>query len=98
MDRKRIIAKLWEHQAELRSAGILHLRLHGSAARGEASEASDIDLIGDFDRAKNLTLLDMVELEERLADILGRQVDLADLRMLKEPVKIRAEREAVIAF
>ena len=30
MDRDRVIAKLREHEPELRAAGIVHLRLHGS--------------------------------------------------------------------
>jgi predicted nucleotidyltransferase len=54
--------------------------------------------MGDFDRAKGLTLFDMAGLETRLGDILGTRVDLADRRMLKEPVRARAEREAVVAF
>jgi len=54
--------------------------------------------MGDFDRAKDLTIFDMAGLEVRLADILGTPVDLADRRMPKETVRARAEREAVLAF
>jgi predicted nucleotidyltransferase len=34
MDRDRAIAKLRKHEPELKAAGIVHLRLHGSLARG----------------------------------------------------------------
>jgi len=34
MDREYVIAKLREHELELKAAGIVHLRLHGSLARG----------------------------------------------------------------
>lgn len=98
LDKHWVIAKLREHETELKAAGIAHLVLHGSVARGEASTESDIDLIGDFDRTKGLTLFDLVGLERKLTGILGRHVDLADQQTLKEPVRIRAEREAVIAF
>jgi predicted nucleotidyltransferase len=98
MDREQVIAALRAHQRELKSAGIVGLSLFGSVARGEASEQSDIDLMGDFDRAKGLTLFDMAGLEVRLTDILGTRVELCDRRMLKEPVRVRAEREAVLAF
>jgi predicted nucleotidyltransferase len=98
MDREQVIATLRAHERELKSAGIVRLSLFGSVARGEASEPSDIDLMGDFDRAKGLTLFDMAGLEVRLADILGTRVELCDRRMLKEPVRVRAEREAVLAF
>ena len=98
MDRDRVIAKLREHEPELKAAGIVHLRLHGSVARGEASEASDVDLIAEFDATKPLSLLDMVGLENRLADLLGVAVDLSPAKMLKEPVREKAVREAVFAF
>ena len=98
MDRDRVIAKLREHEPELKAAGIVHLRLHGSVARGEGSEASDVDLIAEFDATIPLSLLDMVGLENRLADLLGVAVDLSPGKMLKEPVREKAVREAVFAF
>jgi predicted nucleotidyltransferase len=98
MDKSVIIEKLREHEAELRAAGIVRLSIFGSVARGDATEQSDVDLMGDFDRANDLTVFDMAGLEVRLANILGAPVDLADRRMLKAPVRSRAEREAVLAF
>jgi predicted nucleotidyltransferase len=97
MDRDFVIAKLREHKPELKEAGIVHLRLHGSIARGSPS-ASDVDLIAEFDATKRLSLLDMVGLENRLADLLGAPVDLSPAHTLKEPVAERARREAVFAF
>ncbi len=98
MDKSRVIAKLREHEAELRAAGIVRLSLFGSVARGEATVQSDVDLMGDFDRSRGLTLFDMAGLEVRLGEILDARVDLSDRRMLKEPVRLRAEREAALAF
>ena len=98
MERDRVIAKLREHEPELKAAGIVHLRLHGSVARREASETSDVDLIAEFDATKPLSLLDMVGLENRLADLLGVAVDLSPAKMLKEPIREKAACEAVFAF
>ena len=98
MDRDFVIAKLREHQPELKAAGIVRLRLHGSLARGAATATSDVDLIAEFDAAKHLSLLDMVGLENRLSDLLGASVDLSPEHTLKEPVAERAAREAVVAF
>jgi hypothetical protein len=98
MDRDRVIAKLREHEAELKSAGIEHLSLFGSKARGDDTPASDVDLMAEFDTARRFSLLDMVSLENRLADILGRPVDLAPAKSLKDGVRERAVREAVLAF
>jgi len=93
-----VIAKLREHEPELKAAGIVHLRLHGSVARGEATPASDVDLIADLDSARRFSLLDMAGLENRLKDLLGVRVDLSPSHTLKEPVRERASREAVLAF
>jgi len=52
MDRSTLIAKLREYAPELNAARIVHLGLHGSVARGDASPLSDVDLIAEFEQAK----------------------------------------------
>ena len=89
-----IITKLRAHAPELRTAGIARLRLFGSIARGE--EGHDVDLVADFNRP--LSLIDLVGLENRLSDILGQKVDLAQEKTLKPRVRENVEREAVLAF
>ncbi len=98
MDKSTAISRLREHEAELRSAGIVRLSIFGSVARGDSSPESDVDLLAEFDPSKEFSLLDMVHLENRLADILGARVDLAPARALKERIRERATREAVLAF
>jgi predicted nucleotidyltransferase len=93
-----ILEILRSHQPELKAAGIVHLRLHGSVARGEASPESDVDLIAEFDASKRLSLVDMVALENRLADLLGIPVDLSPANTLKPPVREKAARDAILAF
>ena len=98
MDKSDVIQTLRAHQSELQSAGIVHLRLFGSVARGESSADSDVDLMADFETSKCLTLVSMVQLENRLAKLLGVKVDLSPADSMKEPVRQRADRESVIAF
>ena len=98
MDRDSVIARLRQHELELKAAGIVHLRLHGSLARGAVTATSDVDLIAEFDATKHLSLLDMVGFENRLSDLLGAPVDLSPEHTLKEPVVERAAREGVRAF
>src|ERR1700732_4777558 len=99
MDRSTIIGRLREHERELKAAGIEHLALHGSYARGTAiAEASDVDVIADFDRAKKLSLIGRIHLENRLTDILGVTADLADRTLLRPEVLERAQREWVLVF
>ena len=54
--------------------------------------------MAEFDASKQFSLLDMVGLENRLADILGVRVDLAPATALRDPVRERATREAVLSF
>jgi len=99
MDREQVIATLREHQPELKAAGVEHLFLHGSYARGTAIRGqSDVDVIAEFDPGRSLSLLDMVAIENLLADMLGVKVDLSPANTLKEPVRQKAAREAVLAF
>jgi predicted nucleotidyltransferase len=99
MDKSTIIAKLREHESELKAAGVEHLFLHGSYARETAIiEMSDVDVIAEFAPGRRLSLLDMVAIENRLAEMLGVRVDLSPAKSLKEPVAAKASREAVLAF
>src|SRR5690242_1496658 len=99
MDTSTIIARLREHEGELKAAGIEHLSLHGSYARKTAiADASDVDVIADFDRSKKLSLIGRVHLENRLTEILGVKADLADRAMLRPEVLEAARRESVLVF
>jgi predicted nucleotidyltransferase len=51
MDRNTIIATLRDREAELKALGVVSLSLFGSAARGDATEESDIDVAVTLDPA-----------------------------------------------
>ena len=48
MTRDEIIRILTEHRAELEELGVKSLSLFGSAARGETTSGSDVDLLVEF--------------------------------------------------
>jgi predicted nucleotidyltransferase len=98
MDKRHVISKLREHRDELIAAGIVHLRVFGSVARGESNDSSDVDLIAEFDKKKKLTLLDLVGLENRLSELLEVKVDLTLAETMKQRVRATADKEAVLAF
>jgi predicted nucleotidyltransferase len=98
MDRSTVLTKLREHEPELKAAGIVRLSVFGSVARGDESLESDVDLMAEFDPAREFSLLEMVRLENRIADILGVRVDLTPAKALRSRVRERAAREAVLAF
>ena len=79
---ERIVGALRAQEAELHRAGVRHLSLFGSFARGDAGAASDIDLVAEFDPAARMDLFRLTALERRITEILGRRVDL-----VPEPVE-----------
>jgi uncharacterized protein len=98
MNKRHVIQILRAHEPELKAAGIVHLRLFGSVARGEASEHSDVDLMAEFDRTKRLTLVKIGSLQDRLTDLLGAPVELSSPEWMREPIRSKALHEAVLAF
>ena len=98
MKRDQVIATLRAHEPELRAAGILRLSLFGSTARDEARADSDIDLLAAFDDARALSLLDVIGIENRLADLLGQPVDLIEEGTLRPRAWQSVSREVVRAF
>jgi predicted nucleotidyltransferase len=98
MTRDTVIAALRAHEPELKAAGVVRLSLFGSSARDTAGPASDIDLLAAFDNARPLSLLDVIRIENQLADLLGQPVDLIEEGTLKPRVRQNVDREAVRAF
>ena len=94
MDRDEAIAKLREHESELKSLGVQHLYLFGSTARGKAGEDSDVDLFFDHERGK-LGLFALMDIKETAARILGRKTDIMTRNSLHELLRDRIEASAV---
>lgn len=73
--------------------GATDVRVFGSVARGEADEASDIDLVVRL--APGRSLFDLGGLTMDLADLLGRRVDVVTERGLRPRIRERVLREAI---
>jgi uncharacterized protein len=93
MRRDEVLRILGEHREELVRLGVRSLALFGSAARGEASEASDIDLLVEF--SGKVGLFHFLEVKEFLEGVLGRSVDLGTPDSLHPRLRERVLREAV---
>jgi uncharacterized protein len=72
--------------------GLANARVFGSVARGEDTEASDLDLL--VDARRGVSLLDLVKAKHALEDMLGVPVDLVTLDDLPEPYRAAALAEA----
>ena len=85
---------LQAHQSELAATyGVRSLVLFGSVARNEATDQSDVDLLVEFSRATGY--LGLVALQEHLAHLLRRPVDLGTLRSLKPRIRQRVEQDLI---
>jgi uncharacterized protein len=67
------------------------LSLFGSYARGEQRPDSDLDILVTYDVTPSL--LGLIELENRLSDLLGVKVDLVMSDSLKPKIGQRIRRE-----
>ncbi len=76
-----------------RRHGAHDVRIIGSIARGDADEASDLDLVVRFDPDR--TLLDHGELIMDLRDLLGVEVDVISEAGMRDRFRRHAMKEAV---
>ena len=73
--------------------GASNIRIFGSVARDEEGEDSDIDFLVDMESDRSL--LDRIGLIQDLEDILGRKVDLATVKGLRESFRERIMSQAI---
>lgn len=93
MNLKNVSVLLKRHQAELHQRGVKSLAVFGSLARGEATPASDIDVLVEFDRP--VGLFEFIRLKMYLEELTGRQVDLVTPDALRPAMRADILREAV---
>lgn len=98
MYRDEVIAILRAHEPELRAAGVEHLRLFGSVARGEETSESDVDVAADFASRTLLNMLKFAEIQALLSELLGAQVDLSERQYLRSSVRENFDREEVLVY
>lgn len=79
-----------------RQNDIALLGVFGSVARGEATEASDIDLLVRFSKPKSL--LTLVAIEQQMSDALHKQVDLVTEAALSPYLRDRVLRELRVVY
>jgi len=72
--------------------GARSIRVFGSAARGEADESSDIDLLIDMEPDRSL--LDVTAFLADVRDLLGRRVDVVSEKGLYWLIRRRILKEA----
>jgi predicted nucleotidyltransferase len=90
VDAERVLSVLDEHRDELLGLGVRRLGLFGSAARNEATKASDLDFLVEFQRKSFDAYMDLKALLERIFDC---KVDLVLPEALKPRLRERISKE-----
>jgi uncharacterized protein len=98
MDSQKTISDLKSLEPSLRQQGVTSLYLFGSVARGEASPASDVDLLFEFDPDRRFSLFDQARISRQLSEALNSRVDLVLRRTLHPWIKPRVEAELIRVF
>jgi len=96
MSRKKILKILADHRNLIETRfDVASLSLFGSAAREEATEESDIDILVTFLNPPGI--FGFLELKEYLENILGYSVDLVTKNALKKQLREQILKEVVHA-
>ncbi len=94
MDMRELLESRREEILRIAQAhGARNVRVFGSVVRGEAAETSDVDFLVEFE--PGTSLLEHGAMIAELEELLGRKVDVAPEKMLKERVRERILREAI---
>lgn len=98
MKKAEAITLLKPFEPRLRKRGIKALYLFGSTARDEAGEASDLDLLYEYEPSRKFSLFDQAGAMLELSDALGTKVDLVSRIGLRPRLRARIEGEMVRVF
>jgi hypothetical protein len=83
-------------QAIAAKHGVRSLALFGSAARGEAGAASDLDFLVELEEGRSL--VDLVGVKQDLEALFGRPVDAFTRASLKPGVRATAQADVMRVF
>ena len=94
MSRDEIIETLSDCREQLRKFGVRRIGVFGSAARGDATEHSDLDFLVEFERK---TFDAYMDLKFFLEGLFGRSVDLVLADGIKPRLRKTILKETVYA-
>jgi predicted nucleotidyltransferase len=98
MTRDSILGILRAHEPELKAAGLMHLSLFGSVARGEHTVESDVDLVFDSGDTDFDSTLRAYGSEEDVSRILGVKAHLSSLTYMRPEIKKQILPELINVF
>lgn len=93
LNRQIVVSRLRDCEEVIRAFSVRSLSLFGSVARNEATSASDLDFLVEFEGAA--TLDSYMDLKYFLEDLFERSVDLVTRKTLKPAISQTVLEEAI---
>ena len=100
LQKKGITLDYKQIQAICQKYYIQEFSVFGSSLREDFNEQSDIDILVSFRENADITLFDIIDLENELTIILERKADVVEKESLKNPIRkknILETREIIYA-
>ncbi|MBI5281952.1 MAG: nucleotidyltransferase family protein [Candidatus Solibacter usitatus] len=94
----QVVETLKIHEPQLRRLGVRHAAVFGSVARGEASPASDIDILVDLDAEHPIGVFQYARLKIYIGELLDSPGDVVNRKTLKPLLRDNILRDAVDVF
>ena len=79
---------------------VMELSIFGSSIRNDFTAKSDIDILVSFAEDAQISLFDIMDLENEFAQLLGRDVEILEVKAIKNPIRresILSTREIIYA-
>jgi len=93
-----VLEALRSHESELRRFGVSHAAVFGSVARGEATAASDVDVLVELDGRRPMGIFEYARIKLYINEILEGAGDVVNRKTLKPLLRDSILRDAVHAF
>jgi hypothetical protein len=93
-----VLRTLRDHEDDLQRRGVRHAAVFGSVARGDARDASDIDVLVDLDPDRPMGIFEYTRLKLYVGELLDGAGDVVNRKTLKPLLRDAIVREAVDAF
>jgi uncharacterized protein len=97
MKREEVLRILGANRTKLKGLSVKSLSLFGSVARDEATDASDVDFLVDFEEGHPTGLFEFFGVSQFLEDVLGCKVDLVMTDALRKEYRDEVLKEAIRA-
>lgn len=98
MLRQHLRQALDDARPALSQAGVSHLAVFGSQARGQTHAASDLDILVDVSEGTKFSLIDLVGIEQLLTTATGVKVNALMRRSLDRRFAARIDADVIEIF